>query len=92
MVNKTFSNAVQVDDEDDDIGDEEANKESNDEDDKNNGIIPWLYLINLYSDTTKEKWTDVWNKPIGEFFTIIQFAKLKAKREEEALNKWKAKH
>lgn len=79
-------------DDDEDFDNEETYKDSNNEDDKDNGIIPWLYLIDLYSDITKERWSDVWNKPIGEFFTIIQFAKLKAKRGEEALNKWKATH
>lgn len=52
----------------------------------------WIALIDKVSDTTKEKWSDVFEMNIRTFLNIVCYTNDKAEYDKQQLEKWKRSH
>lgn len=57
--------------------------------DNKNTYFEWLALIDNVSNLTRDKWDDVFQKNIYEFFNLLAYLKDKNKREKKQIERWK---
>ena len=53
------------------------------------GNYKWLRLIDLVSETTHERWSDIWTMGIYEFFNYLSYVLEKNRREKAEIEKFK---
>lgn len=52
----------------------------------------WLGLVDTVHGLTGDKWDEVFEKSIYEFFNLLSYAKYKAKIQKQQIDKWKQMH
>ena len=72
-------------------GDGEKSEPANEEP-KDFNLFSFLCLIKRYLDITNEKWKEVYDVNIYNFFNIVSFSIELDKKQEEDLRKWKNSH
>lgn len=52
----------------------------------------WLTLVDNVGQLTRDKWDDIFEKNIYEFFNLLSYLKYKNNRQKEQIEKWKRSH
>lgn len=92
--NKGYSKLFNKEVEEDEEEDEESggDREDGGSDSEFGEKWGWLALVDKVSDTTKEKWSEVFEMDVRTFFNIVCYANDKANYEKEQIERWKKLH